>query len=261
MRNVIIAGNWKMNKDAAETEQFCDELNARLAEHEEEKVLPLVAPVFPFLGRVQTILLGRPVAIAAQDVSSHEKGAYTGEVSAAQLRSLGLSYCIIGHSERRQYHAETDEMIREKLLRLRENDIIPILCIGETLAQREAGETSKVILKQLPGCLEEVELYSGREIVIAYEPVWAIGTGKTATSAQAQEVHALIRSWLEENYGLQVADNIHILYGGSVKPGNIRELLLERDIDGGLIGGASLVIEDFCAMIDTAIELTKTTGN
>ncbi|MBW6513169.1 MAG: triose-phosphate isomerase [Candidatus Syntrophosphaera sp.] len=260
MRNIIIAGNWKMNKDAFETEQFCLDLGDYLKDHDEERVVPIIAPVFPFLAKAQSLLQGIPAAVAAQDVSAETAGAYTGEVSAVQLNSLGLSYCIIGHSERRQYHGESDALIREKLFRLRENDLIPIVCIGETLAQREAGQTEKVILTQLAGCFEEVELSSGREVVIAYEPVWAIGTGKTATSDQAQEVHALIREWLDKQFGQAIAANIHILYGGSVKPGNIRELLLQPDIDGGLIGGASLILEDFCAMIDTASQVIKIRG-
>ncbi len=254
MRNIIIAGNWKMNKDRFETEQFCNELGMYLKTHDEERVIPLIAPVFPFLAQAQNILFGMPVEVAAQDVSAHAAGAYTGEVSALQLRSLGLNYCIIGHSERRQYHNESNSLIRAKLISLRENDIVPILCIGETLAQRENGDTTKVVLAQLEGCLEQILLETGLEIVIAYEPVWAIGTGKTATSAQAQEVHALIRAWLVKRYGTVIAQQVHILYGGSVKPDNILELLSMEDIDGGLIGGASLKIEDFCAMIETAVQ-------
>lgn len=259
MRKIIIAGNWKMNKDAFETEQFCRELGTYLKDHDSERVLPLIAPVFPFLAKAQTTLWGMPVAVCAQDVSAQKKGAYTGEVSAAQLRSLGISHCIIGHSERRQYHAETDTLVRAKLLRLRENEITPLVCIGETLEQREQGNTEQVILRQLEGCFEQIEMPSGKEAVIAYEPVWAIGTGKTASAAQAQEVHALIRAWLQNRHGSETAQNIHILYGGSVKPDNIRELLEQEDIDGGLIGGASLKMEAFCAMIDTAVQIA--TGN
>lgn len=199
--------------------------------------------------------------MGAQDVSSHKNGAYTGEVSAAQLRSLGIRYCIIGHSERRQYHAETDALIREKLLRLQENEIIPILCIGETLAQREQGSTKQVILSQLEGCFDEIEMPAGAEAVIAYEPVWAIGTGKTATASQAQEVHALIRDWLTSRFGSQTAQNIHILYGGSVKPDNIRELLAQKDIDGGLIGGAALQLDSYLAMLASALEFSVAKGN
>lgn len=257
MRKIIIAGNWKMNKDVSETEHFCRELASYLKEHDAERVLPLVAPVHTFLAQARNILRNLPAAIAAQDVSSHNEGAYTGEVSATQLSSLGITHCIIGHSERRQYHAETDALIREKLLRLRENGITPIVCIGETLEQREQGETEQVILKQLEGCFEQIDMPAGKETVIAYEPVWAIGTGKTASAEQAQEVHALIRAWLQNRYGLETAQNIHILYGGSVKPENLRGLLRQEDIDGGLIGGASLQVESFQAMIGIAVEVSQ----
>ncbi|HNT52569.1 MAG TPA: triose-phosphate isomerase [Candidatus Syntrophosphaera sp.] len=255
MRKIVIAGNWKMNKDARETEEFCVELGLCLSQRKLDGVLPIIAPVFPFLARAGEILAGIPVRVAAQDVSPYAAGAYTGEVAAAQLRSLGLDYCIIGHSERRQYHAENDTLIGVKLLRLREQGIIPILCLGETLQQRENDETEEVILRQLAGCLAQAELQTGGELMIAYEPVWAIGTGRTATADQAQAAHALIRNWLRDKYGQASSENIHILYGGSVKPDNIRELLAQPDIDGGLIGGASLQIRDYCAMLDTALEM------
>jgi triosephosphate isomerase len=257
MRDLIIAGNWKMNKDLFETEAFCHDLALYLKHHDEERVKPVVAPVFPCLAKAQEILLGMPAQVAGQDVSAHESGAYTGEVSAAQLRSLGLGYCIIGHSERRQYHGESDALIREKMLRLFEAEITPILCLGETLGQREEGRTEEVVVSQLEGCFQDIALRTGKEVVIAYEPVWAIGTGRTATSAQAQEVHALIRGWLVKRYSPQIAEQIHILYGGSAKPDNIRELLSQPDIDGGLIGGASLKTDDFCAMISIAVEVAE----
>jgi len=252
MRNIFIAGNWKMNKDASQTQQFCTQLESHLQERDFGRVKAIVAPVHPFLAAAEGIL--RSAGVAAQDVSANPQGAFTGEVSASQLASLGISHCIIGHSERRQYHGESDELVREKLLRLRENRIIPIVCIGETLLQREDGQTREVVLAQLEGCFEGVELASGEEVLIAYEPVWAIGTGKTATSAQAQEVHAEIRAWLKERYGEELAQKMHILYGGSAKPENIGELLEQPDIDGGLIGGASLQIESFCAMLDIALQ-------
>ncbi|MBP7205036.1 MAG: triose-phosphate isomerase [Candidatus Cloacimonetes bacterium] len=261
MRKIIIAGNWKMNKNASETDQFCRDLGTYLKDHDSERVLPLIAPVYPYLEKVQGILWGMPVAVAAQDVSSHEEGAFTGEVSAAQLRSLGISHCIIGHSERRQYHSETDSLIRDKQLRLRENEITPIVCVGETLAQREQGNTEQVVLAQLAGCFDQIELLAGEEVVLAYEPVWAIGTGRTATAGQAQEVHALIRHWLTGKYGSPIAQKIHILYGGSVKLENILELLAQTDIDGGLIGGASLNVAAFCSMIGSAVEICAVKGN
>jgi triosephosphate isomerase len=258
MRKIYIAGNWKMNKDASSTDEFCQGLRENLQSHQEERVVPLIAPVYPFLAQAKSFLVGSPACVAAQDVSAHAEGAYTGEVSAQQLSSLSLSHCIIGHSERRQYHQESDALIREKLLQLQLNGIIPILCVGETLPQREAGQTGKVVLEQLSGCLDQVEIRSGAELLIAYEPVWAIGTGRTATAEQAQEVHALIRSWLEGTFGKTIAESAHILYGGSVKPDNIEELLTQADVDGGLIGGASLNLKDFCRMIDIAVELIAT---
>lgn len=257
MRKIIIAGNWKMNKDAGETEQFCRDLAACLSTHAEPDVLPLIAPVYPFLAKAAEILAGTPCAVAAQDVSAQTAGAYTGEVSAAQLKSLGLGHCIVGHSERRQYHHETDALVRARIARLWECGIIPIVCVGETLSQREDGETEKVVLSQLEGCFEQLELSTGAEAVIAYEPVWAIGTGRTATAEQAQQVHALIRSWIAQTYGKTVQRQISILYGGSVKPDNLGELLAQPDIDGGLIGGASLKLADFCAMLGTAVETAK----
>jgi triosephosphate isomerase (TIM) len=258
MRSLIIAGNWKMNKDLRETEHFCSGLAEYLRNHSQDLVLPLIAPVFPCLPQAQEILHGIPVHVAAQDVSSHAEGAYTGEVSAEQLRSFKLKYCIIGHSERRQYHKETNTQIREKLLRLREHDIIPILCIGETLEQREDGHTEQVLDEQLKGCLHAIPLATGHEIVIAYEPVWAIGTGRTASAEQAQTAHAFIRSWLYGVFGQGIAERVRILYGGSVKPENISELLHQPDIDGGLIGGASLKLAEFCAMLGIAGEVSKT---
>ncbi len=252
MRNIFIAGNWKMNKDASQTEQFCAQLQNHLQKQDFGRVKAIVAPVYPFLYQVNSIL--KSAGVAAQDVSAHSQGAYTGEVSASQLASLGVSYCIIGHSERRQYHKESDALVNEKLMKLRENRIIPIVCIGETLEQREQGKTQEVVISQLEGCFQDVELHSGEEILIAYEPVWAIGTGKTATSAQAQEVHAQIRAWLQNRFTEEIAQKMHILYGGSAKPENIGELLRQPDIDGGLIGGASLQIESFCAMLDIALE-------
>lgn len=257
MRNIIIAGNWKMNKDLDETREFCTLLAQRLASDPEERVQVLVAPAFPFLKSALCAAKDSPILVAAQDVSANDDGAFTGEVSTSMLTSVGLKHCIIGHSERRQYHLETDALVNRKLIKLLGAGMRPIVCIGETLAQREAGETTAVILSQLTGCFEGIDLESGLETVIAYEPVWAIGTGKTATSAQAQEVHALIRNWLASRYDERIAENMHILYGGSVKPDNVVELLSQADIDGALIGGASLKIDDFTAMTASAVKLIQ----
>jgi triosephosphate isomerase len=249
MRKVIIAGNWKMNKGLDETRVFVKAVVAQLANMPLNGVVPLIAPAFPFLVEVLRESFGSSLQVAAQDVSLNNDGAFTGEVSASMLASMDLKYCIIGHSERRQYHAETDAEVRAKLLKLFEHNITPIVCIGETLAQRDAGQTNEIILSQLHGCLHEIELITGNEIIIAYEPVWAIGTGRTASPQQAQEVHALIRSWIRKNLGQTVAENLCILYGGSVKPENLKELLACDDIDGGLVGGASLKQGDFLEMV------------
>ena len=254
MRDIIVAGNWKMNKDAFSTAEFCTSLAHALKGQFQAGVQIIVAPPHPFLSIALSALSDSHVKVSSQDVSSHQDGAYTGEVSAAMLASLGSTHCIIGHSERRQYHHESDRLIRDKLLRLLEEHITPILCIGETIVEREAEQTEGVLRAQLNGAFEDVRLHSGRDIVIAYEPVWAIGTGKTATSQQAQEAHAFIRDWLTGRFGTETSDAIHILYGGSMKPDNIGELITQPDIDGGLIGGASLKISDFEAMIQTAMK-------
>ncbi len=257
MRPLFIAGNWKMNKDLEETAAFCSGLQEYLQNFQADKVTIAVAPAFPFLLEAIWFLRDTEVQVAAQDVSANTDGAFTGEVSVKMLKSLGVTICIIGHSERRQYHEETDEFVNIKLKQLLKSEMTPILCIGERLEQRQAGETIKVLESQLSGCLADIELKDGDEIVIAYEPVWAIGTGVTATPEQAQEAHAFIRKWLQENYCATVADNQTILYGGSVKPDNISELMLQSDIDGALIGGASLKLEDFTAMLQSAAEAIR----
>lgn len=254
MRKIYIAGNWKMNKGLAETREFVKTVVSALESYACGRVIPLIAPAYPFLVEAMRESFGTELQIAAQDISLHDDGAFTGEVSSTMLASLGLKYCIIGHSERRQYHGETDAEVQQKMLKLFAQNILPIVCIGETLAQRDAGNTKEVILAQLKGCLKEIELKTGEEIVLAYEPVWAIGTGRTASPEQAQEVHAIIRNWLRENYSANVAANLPILYGGSVKPDNLASLLACADIDGGLIGGAALKQEDFVKMVEIGIK-------
>lgn len=257
MRKIIIAGNWKMNKALNEVEAFCTELLDYAAGHNCEEVRMILAPAFPFLSSCCRLLEAQPVSVSAQDVSLYSEGAYTGEVSAVMLASLGLEYCIIGHSERRQFHAETNAMICGKQKILRANGILPILCIGESLEQRDAGITGDILLEQLEGCFEDIDLETGKEVTVAYEPVWAIGTGRTATPTQAEEAHLLIRNWFAHKYGPAVADNLHILYGGSVKPDNLAELLAQPDIDGGLIGGASLQVESFIRMTRIAAQIKE----
>ena len=252
MRELIIAGNWKMHKGLDEAKQFSRKLREALQGKNTGNVIPIVAPAYPFLAVLLREFDDSPVKVAAQDVSVHGDGAFTGEVSANMLASLQLPYCIVGHSERRAYHAESNEIVRKKAMKLMQQGIVPILCIGETLEQRDAGITEKVIKDQLSGCLYQINLYSGKELIIAYEPVWAIGTGRTATGEQAQQVHALIRKWLSVAYNDELAESLCILYGGSVKPENISELLSMPDIDGGLIGGASLDSDSYLKMLDIA---------
>ncbi|MCD8479762.1 MAG: triose-phosphate isomerase [Candidatus Cloacimonetes bacterium] len=252
MRDIIIAGNWKMNKDMEAVRAFCKDVAGAFKGKVLGRVLPILAPAYPFLAIMLRELEGSLVKVAAQDTSSHADGAFTGEFR-LPCWLHGLQYCIVGHSERRAYHHESNEIIREKLLAVMDNGMKPILCIGETLEQRDGGITDQVILEQLDGCLRGVQLYSGKELIIAYEPVWAIGTGRNATGDQAQEVHRLIRKWLTDQYSKDLADSLSILYGGSVKPQNLEELLSQPDIDGGLIGGASLDSKSYLAMMDIAI--------
>nr|MDK2851153.1 triosephosphate isomerase [Candidatus Cloacimonadota bacterium] len=254
MREIVIAGNWKMYKGLNEVLEFCAEIRAQLKGKELCGVLPILAPAYPFLAIMMKELEGTGVQIAAQNVSNHNEGAYTGEVSSAMLASLSIPYCIVGHSERRAYHSESDEIIREKIMALLTEEIKPILCIGENLDQRNKGETQRVIMEQLEGCLRNVTLYSPSDMMIAYEPIWAIGTGRTASGEQAQEVHRMIRKWLAIRYTDELADGIKILYGGSVKPENLERLLKMPDLDGGLIGGASLKADKYLKMIEIALD-------
>jgi len=208
-----------------------------------------VAVPAPYLAQVRELLQGSAVALGAQDVSRHEQGAYTGEVSAAMLGDFGVRYCLAGHSERRQYHGETDELVAAKARQLLAHGITPIVCVGETLAEREAGRTQAVVARQLGAVLDQVGAGAER-IVVAYEPVWAIGTGRTATPQEAQQVHAALRAQLAG--ALAQAAHVPVLYGGSMNAGNAAELLAQPDIDGGLIGGAALKAPDFLKIIHAA---------
>jgi len=257
MREIVIAGNWKMYKGLDEVRAFCDETREQLKGRDLSGVLPILAPAYPFLITMQDLLEDTAVKVASQNVSNHSEGAYTGEVSPAMLASISLPHCIVGHSERRAYHFESDEMIREKVMALLTEGIKPILCVGETLEERDAGKTEQVIMNQLEGCMRNVTLYSPSDMMIAYEPVWAIGTGRTASGDQAQEVHRMIRKWLSIRYSEELADRIKILYGGSVKPENLENLLKMPDIDGGLIGGAALSADKYLKMIEIALSLAE----
>ncbi len=239
-----------MNKDLDEAMDFSTALETALAGAENSGVHAIVAAAYPFLGYMKAN--ATRFKVSAQDLSAHAKGAFTGEVSAAMLSSMGISHSIIGHSERRSYHAESNQVIREKLIRAMEQQITPILCVGETLEQRDKGITEAVVLEQLTGALRDISIYSGKELIIAYEPVWAIGTGRTASGAQAQEAHQIIRQWIADTFSKALAESLPILYGGSMNPQNIAELLNMPDIDGGLVGGASLQIDSFLKMYEIA---------
>ena len=255
MRKIIVAGNWKMNHNYDEATGFVQELLPQIQAIKINNVEMMIAPAFLFVEKLKELAKGSQLQIGAQDVSSQDSGAFTGEVSAQMLASIKSDFVIIGHSERREYHQESNELIKTKLIKLFENYLRPIVCIGETLEQRETGITKEVILSQLKGCFAGIDLNKHPEVVIAYEPVWAIGTGKTATPEMAEEVHAMIREWLTLEYGKDTAETIHILYGGSMKPDNIEALVRQPNIDGGLIGGASLKVSSYLEMIKIASKL------
>ena len=244
MRRKIVAGNWKLHGTRAFATQLVGELAAAGAKPGVELV---VLPPMPYLGDLIEDFEGSAIAFGAQDVSSNEKGAYTGEVSAAMLVDVGARYGLVGHSERRQYHAESSELVARKFLAARNAGLTPILCVGETLEQREAGQTEQVIAAQLEPVLALAGVQAFEAAVVAYEPVWAIGTGRTASPAQAQAVHAFIRGVVSA-HDARIGDCLPLLYGGSVKPDNAAELFAQPDVDGGLVGGASLVAADFLAI-------------
>ena len=246
-RKTVIAGNWKMNMLASEIKPFMEQLKENLPKTRAcDVVLCTPAPLLPAM-----IKAGKDCKVAAggQDVSKYEKGAYTGEVSAAQLADIGAKYCIVGHSERRQYHGEDDMLINAKVKALLEKGIIPIICVGESLEQREMDLTMEYVAYQVKAALSRVDASQLRRCIIAYEPIWAIGTGKTATAEQAEEVCQGIRAVVRGIYGARPARAVSILYGGSMNAKNAFELLAQPDIDGGLIGGASLKPVDFSEIV------------
>jgi triosephosphate isomerase len=253
-RKQLIAGNWKLHNTVSESVALAKAVReaAGSTGNPAGKGEVCVAPVFTALSAVRDALAGSGVGLAAQDVHWEKKGAFTGEVSAPLLKDIGCGYCIIGHSERRQFFGETDETVRKKTRSLLEAGIRPILCVGESLEQREQGATLGVVIGQTFAAIAGFANEALAELVIAYEPVWAIGTGKTATPADAQAVHAGLRKALEHDRGADFANKVRILYGGSVKADNATQLLAQPDIDGALVGGASLVIEQFSAIINAA---------
>lgn len=246
MRKKIVAGNWKMNTTPAEGVALAKAIAAKKGEVPADVTL-VVAPPYTHLCGVADALKGSGILLSSQDCSAHEKGAYTGEVSAQMIASLGTECTILGHSERREYHGEDSAVLNEKMKQAYANGLAPIYCVGEKLEEREAGRHFEVVRRQIEEVVFRLSPEQFDALVIAYEPVWAIGTGKTATAEQAQEIHAYIRKVLREKFGSR-ADNCPILYGGSAKPGNARELFAKPDVDGGLIGGASLAADDFIAI-------------
>jgi triosephosphate isomerase len=250
MKQKLIAGNWKMNGSLAANEVLVHGVQQGLVQALGGKRAQVAVCVpAAYLSQVQQLVKGSAIDLGSQDVSAHEQGAYTGEVSAAMLKDFAVRYAIVGHSERRQYHGETDEQVAHKAQRALSAGITPIVCVGETLAEREAGKTEEVVKRQLAAVIH-ANGHCISEIVVAYEPVWAIGTGKTASPEQAQAVHAVLRGQLKA--ATEHSDRVHILYGGSMNAANAAELLAQPDIDGGLIGGAALKVADFLTIIAAA---------
>lgn len=246
MRNKIVAGNWKMNKNLVETEALLTELSAKLPDTQAEV---MVAPTFVNLSHAVHNLEASTIQVIAQNMHFAESGAYTGEISADMLLNIGIDTVIIGHSERRAYFGETDGILAKKVVAALEKDMRAMFCFGEELDDRKSGNHFKVVENQLKNALFNLEADSWNNIILAYEPVWAIGTGETASPEQAQEMHAFIRKTITDAYGPSIANSVSILYGGSVKASNAKEIFSKPDVDGGLIGGASLVADDFVAII------------
>lgn len=247
IRRPLIAGNWKMYKTCSEAVATADRLKHLVKDV--SKVDMMIAPSFTSLSLVSEILSGSNIHLGAQNLSWHAEGAYTGEISAGMLKSTGCDHVILGHSERRQYFQETDETVNKRIVTAIKEGLVPVFCVGETENEREKNITFSVLDKQVTTGLQDIALEDLSTLVIAYEPVWAIGTGKTASTEQAQEVHQFLRSLLEKSYGSDFAESIRILYGGSVKPANIAELMSMPDVDGGLVGGASLDAETFSKIV------------
>ena len=247
MRQPLLAGNWKMHMTIAEAVELGEQLLRQLDTATNHKVV--VCPPFTALSTLAPLLDGSPIALGAQNMFYQPEGAYTGEIAPGMLTEIGCSYVILGHSERRQYFGETNELINHKALAALDHKLTPIICVGETKHERDQGRAETVVVEQLRSCLKNIKPAAMTQIVIAYEPVWAIGTGETATPHDAQTMHAVIRNILGELSSPEVAEQIIIQYGGSVKPTNVDELMAQPDIDGALVGGASLTVEDFARIV------------
>ena len=257
MRKLLIAGNWKMNFSPRQTRSFFTDLSAITSTVGTQHDVLVCVPFISIESAMDGSRKVQGVHVGAQNLHFENDGAYTGEISATMLKEIGCRFVILGHSERREYFGETDAIVNKKIKKSLETDLIPILCVGEVLTERKSNRQNEVVSTQLKGALDGVSEVALANLVIAYEPVWAIGTGETATPEQAQEMHAFIRSVLSGLYSDEAANSVRILYGGSMKPDNAGELLSQPDVDGGLIGGASLKADSFNAIIETANELKK----
>ena len=249
MRKKIVAGNWKMNTNLQEGVALAKEINEAL-KAAQPKCDVIIAVPFTHLASINAVIDPAKLGLGAENCANHKSGAYTGEVSAPMVASTGATYVILGHSERRQYYGETSEILKEKVALALENNLTPIFCIGEVLEERENGTYNEVVKKQIEEALFNLSAEDFGKIILAYEPVWAIGTGKTATDDQAEDMHAFIRGVIVDRYGKEVAENTSILYGGSCKPSNAPQLFAKPDVDGGLIGGASLECGSFMGIVN-----------
>jgi len=253
MRKPFIAGNWKMNTDGHSGPELVKAVGQGFTQLDREKVDVAVIPPFVYLAQIVNAAKASRIAVGAQDIFYEQKGAFTGEISANMIKDVGCNYCLCGHSERRHVIGEGDELINKKVHAAINGGLLPILCVGELLEEREAGNTEQVVERQVKKDFAGLSVEKARAVTLAYEPVWAIGTGRTATPQQAQEVHAMIRELLAGLYDKSFADDMRIQYGGSVKPDNAKELMQQQDIDGLLVGGASLKADDFLAIIKASI--------
>ena len=249
MRKKIVAGNWKMNTNLQEGVALAKEINEALKAAQPKSDVIIAVP-FTHLASINAVIDPAKLGLGAENCANHKSGAYTGEVSAPMVASTGATYVILGHSERRQYYSETSEILKEKVALALENNLTPIFCIGEVLEERENGTYNEVVKKQIEEALFNLSAEDFGKIILAYEPVWAIGTGKTATDDQAEDMHAFIRGVIADRYGKEVAENTSILYGGSCKPSNAPQLFAKPDVDGGLIGGASLECGSFMGIVN-----------
>jgi triosephosphate isomerase len=250
-RKPLIAGNWKMHKTIKEAVYLVNLIKRELLDF--DKVDIVVCPPFTALSNVYEIIMETNIKLGAQNLFWEEEGAFTGEVSAKMIKDCGAEYVIIGHSERRRYFFEDEQIINKKIKVALKNNLLPIVCVGETLKEREENKTINIVESQLEGAFKDLNEDEMFKIIIAYEPVWAIGTGKTATPKQAQEVQGFIRDWLEKKFSKDLSQNLRILYGGSIKPSNIKDLMKEEDIDGGLVGGASLEADSFIEIVKNSL--------